>query len=148
MKLLYITDIHALNLPCELETTGDWHIGAIQWENPHMKESNGSLFGDYGIEKEKQIPGRNEKYPVANHIRALLDIIEDGRFTVAQGMNNNFICNEKYDREIFKHVAMMQNLKHWDKIYNFIKKEYGPKWINFAKEMGFYEKTTSQYPSL
>ena len=49
----YISGIHALNLPCELETCGDWHTSALQWKRPLMRESNGSLFGDYGIEKTK-----------------------------------------------------------------------------------------------
>ena len=31
----YVTGIHALNIPCNLETSGDWHMSAIQWEHPN-----------------------------------------------------------------------------------------------------------------
>ena len=49
----YISLIHALNIPCHLETCGDWHASSIQWENPHILESDHSLWGDYGIEENE-----------------------------------------------------------------------------------------------
>lgn len=134
INLLYITDIHALNLSCSLETCGDWHTSAIQWEHPHMRESEGSLFGDYGIEKDKKIPEHTEKYYVANHIRAILDLLEEGNFAVAQGMNEDFICNSKYDEEIFDKVYSMRILKNWEEIDKFMKKEYMMKWVNYLKQ--------------
>lgn len=129
--MLYVTEIHALNLPCSLETCGDWHTSALQWTNPHIRESEGSLFGDYGIEHNKKIPEHTERYNVANHIRALLDLLEIGFFTVAQGMNNDFICNSKYDNEIFEKVYMMRYLPNWNEISFFMTKEYYMKWVNF-----------------
>lgn len=36
----YISGIHALNLICNLDTCGDWHQSAIQWDNPTMFNSN------------------------------------------------------------------------------------------------------------
>ena len=27
----YISGINALNLPCSLDTCGDWHTSALQW---------------------------------------------------------------------------------------------------------------------
>ena len=47
----YITGQHALNIPCPLLTCGDWHQSAIQWKYPLFRNSNDSVFGDYGIEK-------------------------------------------------------------------------------------------------
>lgn len=39
-----------LNLPCDLETCGDWHTSAMNWANLRFSEPDGSIFGDYGIE--------------------------------------------------------------------------------------------------
>lgn len=132
--MLYVTNIHALNLPCSLETCGDWHTSAIQWGHPHMRECEGSLFGDYGIEKDKKIPEHTGKYYVANHIRAILDLLEEGSFSIAQGMNKDFICNSEYDEEIFEKVYSMRNLKNWKNIDEFMKKEYMMKWVNYLKQ--------------
>ncbi len=49
-----------------------------------------------------------KKFNVANHIRALLDLLYIGNFTVAQDMNKDLICNPKYDKEIFDKVIMMK----------------------------------------
>lgn len=129
----YISLIHALNLPCKLDTCGDWHCSALNWQNISLLESDGSLFGDYGIEKNKKIPEHNDTYNVANHIRALLDLLYVGNFTVPQGMNNDFICNDKYDKEIFDKVMLMCNLLHFNKIDEFMTKEYLEKWVNYKK---------------
>lgn len=130
----YVSLIHALNLPCKLETCGDWHCSAIQWESPHILESDNSLWGDYGIETNRKIPEHDGTYNVANHIRALLDLLYVGNLSVAQGMNEDFICNKKYNQEIFDKVIMMSFLPHWDKIDRFMAKEYGKQWINYKKE--------------
>lgn len=52
----YISGVHALNLPCSSETTGDWHTSSIQWDNPWILESDGSIFGNYGIETCDCVP--------------------------------------------------------------------------------------------
>lgn len=129
----YVSLIHALNLPCKLDTSGDWHIFAIQWEKPHILESNNSIWGDYGIELNKKIPGHEGLYNVANHIRAILDLLYVGNFSVAEGMNNDYICNSKYDKEIFEKVIMLINEPNWEKIDEFMTKEYLKKWVEFKK---------------
>ncbi len=43
------------------------------------------LFDNYGIELEKHIPEHDGVYAVANMIRALLDLLEEGNFSVVQG---------------------------------------------------------------
>ncbi len=131
----YISLIHALNLPCRLETCGDWHTSALQWEKPHIMESEGSVWGEYGIETGKRIPENEGLYNVANHIRACLDLLYIGNFTVAQGMNNDYICNDKYDREIFEKVMMLAGMPNWKDIDAFMKKEYLGKWVAYKKEM-------------
>lgn len=129
----YITGIHALNLPCSLDTCGDWHTSAIQWKVPKTKESTGSLFGDYGIEQNRTIPEHTGRYNIANHIRAILDLLQDGLYSVAQGMNNDFICNAAYDNEIFAKVYEMKSLDNWKGINDFITKEYKMKWIKYVQ---------------
>ena len=129
----YISLIHALNLPCDLQTCGDWHCSSLQWSNPNILDSKDSIFGDYGIEKNKTIPEHKEKFNVANHIRALLDLLYVRNFTVAQGMNKDFICNPKYDEEIFDQVIKMANLPYWNEIDIFMTKEYLKKWVNYKK---------------
>lgn len=129
----YISLIHALNLPCKLQTCGDWHCAAIQWKNPNMLETEGTIFGEYGIEQNRTIPEHKGKYNVANHIRALLDLLYVGNFTVAQGMNKDFICNSKYDKEIFNQVIKLINIPHWEQIDRFMTKEYLKKWVDYKK---------------
>lgn len=130
----YITGQHALNLPCELNTCGDWHTSALQWEKPFMKDSQGSTFGDYGIEADKKIPEHEERYYVANHIRALLDLLEIGKFSVAQGMRDDFICNDSYDEEIFGKVFVLKDNANWNDIDSFMCKEYNRKWRKYKEE--------------
>lgn len=129
----YVSGIHALNLVCSLDTCGDWHQSAIQWDNIPMRESNGSIWGDYGIEHNRKIPEHSGQYNVANHIRALLDLLEDGNFTVAQGMRKDYICNDRYNREVFEKVFMLKNTSGWDKLDRFMGREYCGKWLDYKK---------------
>lgn len=129
----YITGIHALNLTCALDTCGDWHQSAIQWTCPFIRESSDSIFRAYGIELNKQIPEHRETYNVANHIRACLDLLELGQFSLAQGMNRDFICNDKYNVEIFDHVMLLSKLPHWQEIDEFMGWEYYCKWLDYKK---------------
>lgn len=131
----YITGMHALNLPCSLDTCGDWHTSAIQWENPNIKESNQMFFKDWGIEADHIIPNHNnQKFYVANHIRALLDLLEMENYTVPQGMNKDFICNDNYDELIFDMVAKMRILQNWKEIDKFMEREYKLKWVNYKQK--------------
>jgi hypothetical protein len=129
----YVTGTHALNLNCPLQTCGDWHQSGIQWRNPNMAESADSVFGDYGIEANAAIPGRQETYNAANHIRALLDLLEQGDFAVAQGMKEDFVCNDMYTDEIFGKVLLLEKSPLWDKINEFMGKEYRMEWVDFMR---------------
>ena len=129
----YLSGIHALNLPCELVTCGDWHQSAIQWEQLFLLNSENSLFGNYGIELNKEVPRHTEVFNVANHIRALLDLLQQSKFSIARGMNKDFICNDTYREEIFKKVALMKNEENWSAIDRFMGKEYFSKWLEYKK---------------
>lgn len=129
----YITGIHALNLCCQLDTPGDWHQSGIQWVTPVIRESQYSIFQNYGIEPNHKIPEHTDVFYVANHIRALLDLLDEGNFLVAQGMRNDFICNSKYDYEIFSKVLLLKNNINWPQIDKFMEKEYKLKWLKFKE---------------
>jgi len=101
-----------------------------------MRESDQSFFGDYGIALNVKIPEHDGMYAAANHIRALLDLIELGKFSVAQGMNRDFICNDDYNDEIFTKVSLMKNFTRWHEIDRFMGKEYYSKWLNFKRKVG------------
>lgn len=134
----YVTGIHALNLPCALDTCGDWHASAIQWAHPMMGETDGSVFGGYGIEVGRHIPDRSETFCVANHIRALLDMLEMGDFAQAQGMRRDFICNDAYDEEIFQQAVKLASSPRWGEIARFMHKEYGRKWRLWSIQNGAF----------
>jgi hypothetical protein len=132
----YITGQHALNLPCSLLTCGDWHQSAIQWTHPYLRNSQDSVFGTYGIESNVSIPEHDQKFHVANHIRALLDLLELGKFTLAQGMNRDFICNDTYTDEIFTQVMKLQYSPYWHNIDRFMGREYYAAWREYKRKAG------------
>ena len=132
----YITGQHALNLLCSLITSGDWHQSALHWEFPFCRDSRDSVFGDYGIEHNISIPEHKGTYDVANHIRALLALLEMGRFTAAQGMNKDYICNDKYTDEIFGQVSKLYDSPLWSQIDCFMGREYYAEWLEYKKTRG------------
>lgn len=129
----YITGQHALNLPCLLLTCGDWHTSALQWERLNLLDTDNHILGNYGIELNKKIPEHNETYAVANHIRAIIDLLITGKYTIAQGMKEDFICNEDYTQEIFEKVIILKEQPNWNEINNFMSKEYKMKWVNYVR---------------
>lgn len=135
--MLYLTGQHALNIPCSLETCGDWHTAALDWTHLQLANSDKMFFKEYGIEEHSKIPEHHGKIFVANHIRALLDLLEAGNFAVAQGMKRDYICNPKYTSEIFNKVWQMKVLGNWSDIDAFMSKEYLMQWINYKKGHDF-----------
>lgn len=131
--MIYVSGIHALNIPCSLETCGDWHSSALRWKDVDIRDSSKSIFGDYGIESGHRIPHHEGTYNVANTIRALLDLIDDGNFAQAQGMNSAFICNPAYDSEVFEKVYLLSSRDNWHEISAFMGREYRTKWLRFLK---------------
>lgn len=133
----YITGIHALNLNCSLDTPGDWHQSALNWKKIRLNESEDSLFGVYGLEVHDDVPENTGEFIVANHIRALLDLLVEGNFAVAQGMNEYYIGNPKYNNDIFSKVLKMKKLPHWERIKHFMFLEYGAEWV---EELGYADE--------
>ena len=125
---------------CNLDTFGDWHTSAIDWKKLNFWDSSHSIWGDYGIETNRTIPENSGKFNVANHIRALLDLISIGDFPTAQGMRDNFICNDKYTPEIFSKVSMLKNRENWSAIDKFMSKEYMMQWVRYKNMSGIYRE--------
>ena len=127
----YISEIFALNIPCSLETCGDWHTSALNWDNLRFRETDGSTFGEYGIETCDCVPEHEGTYYIADTLRALLDLLEIGNFAVAQGAKNDYICNDKYTNEFFEKVIMLRQHPNCVNIDSFMEKEYELEWLCF-----------------
>ena len=130
----YLSGIHALNLNCSLDTCGDWHQSALRWEELDWRESDGSVWGDYGIEENSHIPKHPGTYKTANHIRALLDLLADGNTALAQGMRDELVDNDKYTLEIFSKVILLKQLPVWPKVDDFMGMEYFRQWLEYKDE--------------
>lgn len=129
----YVTGIQALNIPCSLNTSGDWHQSALTWTHLNFADSENSLYKDYGIEGPKSVPEHKEKVYVANHLRAILDMLYVKDFSNAQGMRKDYICNDDYNEEIFHQIMKMKSLSYWPQIDKFMEKEYLMKWLDFKE---------------
>ncbi|WP_290150005.1 hypothetical protein [uncultured Parasutterella sp.] len=103
-------------------------------ENLTIREPDDSVFGIYGIEDNSFVPNHPDTYKIANHIRALLDLVSEGNFGYAQGMNKDFICNNKYTEEVFSKLLLLRTSYMWEKIKEFIGKEYGVAWLRFLQD--------------
>ena len=133
--MLYITGIYALNLTCKLNTFGDWHQSALNWKKMDVRDSVDSPFLDYGIEENNFVPEHPGCHYVANHIRALLDMLYAGQFSLAQGMRDDFIGVDEYNEEVFEKVYRLHQLPQWQDINNFMKCEYKLLWIRFLERI-------------
>lgn len=131
--MLYLTGMQALNIPCSLNTTGDWHQSRMDWEHLNLRESTNSFWGDWGIEGPKQIPGNTGTFYVADHLRALLDMLFDKNFLDAKGLRNDYIGTDQYDDLFFRQIMKMRTLPYWPKIYACMEHEYFFKWVNFER---------------
>lgn len=133
----YITGIFALNIRTMPDVCGDWHRLALDWSKActaaYTAESEGSVWGDYGIVQNFFVHELGRKCNVANTIRALLDNIANKKFYYAEGMKDDYICNDNYTQEVFSKVIMLRDRPDWDEIDAFMKKEYMMEWVNYVK---------------
>ena len=121
----YLSGLYALNLECQLNTSGDWHTSALDWSKVKFYDSENSIFQDYGIELNRTLPEHNGKYNVANHIRAVLDLVVGKQFDILGDFKNDFICNDNYTNVIFEKVGL---LLPNNEISDFMHKIYGKEW--------------------
>lgn len=130
----YVTGVYALNLPSPDGTPGDWHFSALNWQKAQVSDSADSPFGDWGLHMA-EVP-HHGMMAVANHIRACLDLIEQGNFGTAQGMRDNFINDDRYTPTIFTKVSELQTSPIWNEIDKFMGREYLCKWLDFKEQTG------------
>ena len=127
----YITGLYALSIPCELETCGYLRGNTLDWNNPTIIESDDSIFSDYGIEYKLGIPNNSNKCHIANHIRAILDMLDSCDFSNLLGMRDNYINNEEYTPIILSKVGRIiknSDKVKADKINSFMELEYNWDW--------------------
>lgn len=134
----YLTGIHALNVPCPLETSGDWHQSALRWKDLTILDTENSILGDYGIFLSSKVPdgdGGFRTMYVADTIRAIFDLLVMGNTAAAQGMRDDFICNEDYTLEVFRVATLFQNTEYWTIVDKFLEREYELTWVNYKEEI-------------
>lgn len=130
----YISGYYALNTPCSLDTTGDWHQSSLPWDKVQLSDSKNSPLGDWGIERNVYVYPLHGRYNVANHIRACLDFLVNDNYSHASGMRNDYIANEKYNNMIFEQVYKLKKIKtpfQWQKISKTMEKDYKLDWLHF-----------------
>ena len=135
----YLTGTHALNLVCPLKTDGDWHYSSIDWPNVAFADTKDSVFGRFGIYQSTVLP--YGQVFVANHIRAVLDLLEKGHFGSAQGMREDYINNEAYTPVIFDAVYKLCPSPLWPQIDAFMGKEYLSDWLDFKESQNVNTRT-------
>jgi hypothetical protein len=145
----YVSGIYALNIPDPTEqTTGDWHWGALDWTKMPLLDTKDSIYGDYGIRRDAVVlhaPGRMH-YNVANHIRALLDMLAAGQFGLAGGMRDDFICNDALTPEVFDKVWQLRHAANWPAIDKFMGSEYFMEWEEYKRAHTHTPAATPQGP--
>lgn len=151
--MLYITGLFALNLECSLGTTGDWHMSGMDWSKLTLADSNNSIFGTYGIERNstRLVPEHEGKqHNIANHVRACLDLIEQENYCATEGMYRDFLDEDDcYNADVFACVLHLIETypNRFDEINRFMGREYGTKWIFFITSKGYDATCKSKCPA-
>ncbi len=133
----YISGIFALNIPCSLDTTGDWHRSSLPWDKVDIKESDNSPLKAWGIEKNVYVRELNGRYNVANTLRACVDFLDTDKYLSVEGMRKDYLGNDKYNQELFKAVYSLKPYKtpnQWENISKIIGEEYNLLWIRYLQE--------------
>ncbi len=103
-----------------------------------FKESNTSIFKEYGIERDIliEIFGLERTYNKANAKRAILDILEDG-WSIDIEAKIKLLLKESLQEDsfydFFKRVYTLKKIKHWNNISLLMREVFYFKWIEFLK---------------
>ena len=130
--MLYVTGMNALNVPCNLDTIGDWHKEHYNWKHPDCMESEDSPLKNYGIDY-RYVEDFHKSVYIANHIRALLDLLYRGMFSYCLGMRYMYIDNERYNSEVYRQVYRLKGENQWNRIDEFMTNEYGLEWTQYKQ---------------
>lgn len=132
----YITGIIAMGTECSLNTPGLWNIPKETYLDEEIfknVESDDSPFKDWGIEKNKIIKYREfSLYNVANHVRAYVDMLYDGKFDELKDVFFEAINDSKSRLDIFMLVyGKLRHLAQFKKINKFMEEEFGNAWLSY-----------------
>ena len=70
---------------------------------------------------------------MANHLRAVLDLLYEGKFKDLAGLKREIIANDQLTPELFDKVVELHTQNVWNKVSWFIGCEYGLQWLEFLK---------------
>lgn len=90
----FITGLHALQCPCTLNTPGDTRHASVDWTYPALADTETAFFGDYGVETDKEVARLSGTRNVANHLRAVLDLLYEGKFKDLAGLFHSVLFRE------------------------------------------------------
>ncbi len=109
-----------------------------EFSNPEYilnKESDESVFKDYGIERDKIIPyyGDDSLFNVANHVRAYLDILSWHQFDKLKDVFYNYIfdidCRSMIFDGVYKYLRLGDGFKE---VNDFMSEEFGNAWLSYV----------------
>ena len=127
----YLSGLHALKLRCSLNTHGYWKDISVKWKPLPLSESDGSIWGEYGIEENQFCHG--EYLKTANHIRAALDLLNNCEFDQLNGIGINLFEEKAYIIEFFEKALLLKDHPGWKEISGFLSDEFQEKWCVFLK---------------
>jgi transcriptional regulator with XRE-family HTH domain len=139
----YLSMMFALNVTPKTytKTSGDWHRFNF-FSQPRRIEFtciDDNPLGAWGIDNNVEIPtfgnGKPKKYKVANHLRALLDMLYYNRLLSAQGMKHDYIVTDEYNKVFFQKVKLLLALAHWSEIDQLMDNEFGVEWRKYKRDM-------------
>ena len=126
----YITGFHALNCHSSLRTPDTLPV-AVDWTYPEIANTETAFFKDYSIETNKEIAQLPGSHNVANPIRAVLDLLIQGKEKELTGLKHKILANDLLTEELFNKVIELQAQSLWNDVCWFIGCEYGIEWLDF-----------------
>ncbi len=109
-------------------------LSELDWNEPSFKNSEKSIFKDYGIERDILVAklGFERTYNKANSLRTLLDILEDGIAPLSRFRSlTETICKEStLQAEFFDKVLLLSESPRWNEIAKEMVEVFSVKWIS------------------
>ncbi|WEV72927.1 hypothetical protein [Bifidobacterium sp. ESL0790] len=89
-----------------------------------------SPFGSWDVH-EGEVPGMG-RMPLAGHVRACLDLVEQGMYGAAQGTRDQFLDNPATTDAFMRQVWKLRRRRgQWPAIDWFMGHEYYGQWLDF-----------------
>lgn len=142
----YLTGIVALSVACDLDSCGLWQTPREEFTtnlDSYVRESESSILGTLGIEKDKIIPyNGNTLYNVANHARAYCDLVAEKRYKALDGLFFDAIQDTKTRMLIFEYIFKNRTkFKNYKEINRFMHSEFGNAWDSYVSSYSSIQKT-------